>query len=170
MKKLHFLLLSLLVFPLLCFAQKNWVMLKIDERISVSFPSAPEKSTKNGNDVYIDREADSILYSAAMIDLKPFAGLDSVKLATIKDTQGFADQFMKGIASQKTNYDFGKTTIGKWKGWTTYQTSATDKTGKGTLYTYMIIIGSRVYTFSCRVPDKLAIKDKDQFFDSVQLM
>ncbi|WP_316831977.1 hypothetical protein [Pedobacter aquatilis] len=169
MKKRYFLLLSLLTLSIPALAQENWVRTKIDEKVSVAFPSEPQKTSKNGNDIFIDREADSILYSAVMMDLKPLAGLDSAKLATIKDTQGFADQFMKGVASQKTNYEFGKTTIAKWKGFTSYETSAVDKNGKGTLYTYLIIIGSKVYTLTCRVPDKLSTKNKERFISSLML-
>ncbi|RZL47606.1 MAG: hypothetical protein EOO93_24995 [Pedobacter sp.] len=150
-------------------AQTDWVTKQIDEKISIKFPSKPEKTTKNSSDVFILREADSVAYSGGVIDLKNFGELDSTTLASMKDNQRFADQLVGGIASQKKNYKFGAVTIGNWETLTVYNVNAYDDANKNKLFVKMIIIGSKLYSFTCRIPDKLDIKKSDFFLNSIEL-
>jgi hypothetical protein len=170
MKKNHFLLCLMLLVAVAANAQTNWVVKKLDDKVAVKFPSEPEKVTKNGNDSYIAKEKDSVWYSAVMMDLKVSANLDSATLAPLKDNPEFVEQLMKGIASQKKNYTFGEVKIDKWKTFTTYYTSATENVTKSSLSIQMIVIGSKMYSFSVRVPADLTTKNAALFFGSIELL
>lgn len=151
-------------------AQTDWVTKKLDEKISVKFPSEPQKLTKNGNDTYFVKENDSLAFSAGMVDFKVLANLDSAALARLKDSQEFANQIIQGIASQKKNYTFGDVTIGKWKNFTSYNTSAYDNTNKNTLLVKILLIGSKMYTISCRIPAEMTTKKNEYFFSSIEML
>src|SRR5882757_2268987 len=110
MKKILYLLLFVLTLSAAANAQTAWVTTKIDNKISVKFPAEPVKMSKPTGDVYVYRAADSLAYSAAMLDMNVVVHLDSTKLAQVKDMQPFADQLIKGIASSKKNYTFGAVT------------------------------------------------------------
>ena len=170
MKKTYYLLLFVLMLSAATTkAQTGWITKKLDEKISVKFPSEPEKTTKNGVDIYTVRAKDSIGYSANVIDYNVIVHLDSAALAPVKDTQQFADQMKMGIASKKTNYTFGDIVIGKWNTYTTYNLSASDKVNKNTLLMRMVLIGSKMYSVSCRVPANLVTKNNEVFLGSVEL-
>ncbi|RYU87956.1 hypothetical protein EWM62_15805 [Mucilaginibacter terrigena] len=170
MKKARYLLLFALMFSAAVNAQTAWVAQKLDEQFLVKFPAAPLKEVRNDVDVYTLRQADSVAYSANMVDYFVMAHLDSAALAPIKDDQRFADGLRTGIASKKINYTFGPATIGKWETYTTYNLTGVDNTTKSTLYLQMILVGSRVYSLSCRVPVNVDTKDKDLFFGSAELL
>lgn len=170
MKKTYYLLLFVLLLSAAAKAQTTWIAKKLDEKISVKFPTEPQKDTKNGIDVYTLREADSVAYSASVIDYKVVANLDSATLAPVKDTRQFADQWRMGLASKKTNYTFGDVTIGKWESHTTYSLSGSEKTTKNTLFIQAILIGSKMYYLSCRVPANMVTQKKETFLDSVELL
>jgi len=163
------LLFSILLLSFTTNAQTDWVTKQIDEKISIKFPSDPEKTTNNNADVFILKGADSVAYSGGVIDLKNFGKLDSTTLASMKDNQKFADQLVGGIASQKKNYKFGAVTIGKWEMLTVYTVNAYDDANKNKLFVKMIIIGSKLYSFTCRIPDKLDIKKSELFLNSIEL-
>jgi len=170
MKVNYYLILLLITLSSAVKAQNSWTEKKLDDKISVKFPKEPEKLVKNGTESYILKEPDSVAYSAVAIDLNVLAHLDSATLSQMKDNQEFADQFMKGVASQKPNYTFGDVTIGQWKTFTTYNVSGVDNKTKSTLFVQMIIIGSKIYTLSCRIPANMAPNKKEAYFNNVALL
>ncbi|RZM25379.1 MAG: hypothetical protein EOO88_19530 [Pedobacter sp.] len=170
MKKTSLILALALILSVAAKAQNNWAVKQLDNRLSVKFPSEPQKVIKNGNDSYMVKEKDSVVYSAGAIDLKLVAGLDSVALAPLKDKQQFADQVVLGIASQKPTYTFGDVTVGKWNNYTTYNATGVENTTKNKLFIEMIIIGSKMYSLSCRVPANLNTKNNELFLSSPALL
>ena len=170
MKKILYLLLFVLTLSAAANAQTAWVTTKIDNKISVKFPAEPVKMNKPTGDVYVYRAPDSLAYSAARLDMNIVAHLDSTKLAQVKDMQPFADQLIKGMASSKKNYTFGAVTIGQWKTYTCYNVSAKENTNNNTLLVQMILIGSEMYTLSCRIPAGMVTKSNEVFFNSVEVM
>jgi hypothetical protein len=109
-------------------------------------------------------------YSVAMLDYKIVLHLDSAALAPMKDNQQFADQLRAGIASNKTNYTFGDITIGKWNTYATYSMSASENINKNTLLIQMILIGSKMYSLSCRIPANMTTKNNEVFFGSFGIL
>jgi hypothetical protein len=169
-KKTYYLLLFVLMLSTTANAQTDWVTKNLDEKLSVKFPVEPEKVTKNGIDSYTVKGKDSVGYNAAVLDYKVVANLDSAALASVKDTQQFADQIRLGIGSKKTNYTFGNVIIGKWKTYTAYSISASENTNKNTLLLRMILIGSKMYSLSCLVPANMVTKNNEVFLGSVELL
>jgi len=169
MKKTWYLLLFTLMLSATTKAQTNWVTKNIDDKFSIKFPAEPVKTTKPTGDVYFYKAADSLAYSAAMLNMSVIAHLDSAALAPLKDNQQFADQVMAGMASSKKNYTFGKVTIGKWKTYTEYTISGSDNTNKNSLLMQMIIKGSKMYILSCRVPAGMDTKTNEVFFGSAAM-
>lgn len=170
MKKLNYLLLFVLLLPLAVSAQTGWVTTKLDDRLSVKFPVEPQKTVKNGFNVYIYRAPDSLAYSATVIDFMVVANKDSAALAPVKDNPQFAEQLKMGMASSKPNYAFGDIKIGQWGTYTTYSVLATEKTNNNTLLMKMILIGSKMYSMSCRVPANLVTKNSDLYLSSAELL
>lgn len=170
MKKIYYLLSFVLLLSASANAQTGWVTVNLDKKLSVKFPSEPEKITKNGIDVYTLRAKDSVAYSANTIDFKLVANLDSAGLAPMKEQQEFADQLGAGLASAKKNYTFGSVTIGEWKTYTTYSMSGTENTTKNTLQIRMVLIGSKLCSLSCRVPANFVTKNCDLFLTSGELL
>ena len=170
MKKTFYLLLFVLALSATASAQTNWITKNLDEKLSVKFPAEPEKVSKPGIDSYTVKAQDSIIYTAGVVDYKIVAGLDSDRLAPLKDMQQFADQIRLGMAAKKPNYTFGPITISKWKTYTLYTVSATENSNKYTLTAQMITIGSKGYSFSCRVPVGMATPNKEAFLGSVELL
>ncbi|RWY50010.1 hypothetical protein [Mucilaginibacter gilvus] len=142
----------------------RWVTKNLDAKFSIKFPSEPEKSIRKGIEVYTLRAKDSVSYSAITIDFKLVANVDSADLAPMKDQQEFADQLGADLASAKKNYTFGSVTIGKWKTYTTYNMSGTENTNKNMLLIHMILVGSKLYSLSCRVPANMVTKASEGFF------
>jgi hypothetical protein len=170
MKKTFYLLLFVLMLSATAKAQSTWTTKNLDENLSVKFPAEPEKVSKPGVDSYTVKAKDSVIYIAGVVDYKIVAGLDSATLASMKDMQQFADQIRIGMSSRKPNYTFGPITIGKWKTYTLYNVSATENANKYTLTGQLILIGSKMYSFSCRVPVNQATPDKEVFLGSVELL
>jgi hypothetical protein len=170
MKKSYYLLLFILMLSAAAKAQTNWVTKDLDEKLSIKFPSEPQKVTKNGIYSYTLKGKDSVGYNAAVMDYKVVAHLDSATLAPMKDTQEFADQIRMGMASKKANYTFGDVTIGKWKTYTTYSISASENTNKNKLLIQIILIGSKMYSLSCLVPANLVTKNNEVFLGSVDVL
>ena len=172
MKKAYFLLLffaTIVSSTSGVYAQTSWVTKKIDSKLSVKFPAEPTKTTKDGVEAYILKSSDSTSYSSALVDFNVLAKVDSATLAPIKDTKEFATQMREGVAAQKTNYSFSDINIGTWKNYTTYSITGLDTSKKKKLFIYMILIGSKMYTLSCLVPDGLVTKNNEVFFNSVSL-
>jgi hypothetical protein len=170
MKKTYYLILFVLMLSATANAQTNWITKNIDEKLSIKFPAEPETVTRNGTNSYLVKGKDSIAYATTLVDFKVKTNLDSTALAPIKDKQEFADRMMAGMASKKTNYTFGAVTIGKWKTYTTYSIAGTENANKSTLWLKMILIGSKMYTLSCRVPANTVTKNNEVFFDSVEIL
>jgi hypothetical protein len=171
MKKTYYVLLLVLLASVSAKAQTGWVTQNVDEKISIKFPVETKKTTAaNGSNVYTVKGQDSIGYSATMTDLNVTVHIDSAALAPLKDTQEFADQMMAGMASKKANYAFGAVTLGKWKNNTTYSITGTETTKKSTLFVQMMLIGSKMYIFSCSIPPNLTTKNNEIFFSTIELL
>lgn len=168
MKKIH-LLLAFMLFSIAVSAQENWITKQLDGKLSVKFPSEPQKMTKNGADSFVAKEKDSVIYSAGSIDMYTVAKMDSAALAPLKDNPMFAEKLIAGVASQKSTYKFGEVKLGKWNGLTTYNVVGTENANKNTLHIQMIFVGSKLYTLTCRVPAEVTTKSNELFFNSAAI-
>ena len=170
MKRTIYLLLFVLTLSAAAQAQTNWVTKNLDENLSVKLPALPEKTGTAGIDIYSLKATDGVIYSVSVIDFNVIAHLDSATIATMKDSQAFADQMKMGMAAKMPNYTLGDVTMGKWKSYTSYTVLGSSNADKGKLSIYMILIGSKMYTLSCVVPAALTTKNNEVFLGSPELL
>ena len=169
MKIKYLTLLLLFAVTIKANAQTKWQTTVLDSGVFVKFPSAPEKTTRLGSPTSVYKRTDSVIFTAAVIDFKISANIDSARLAAIKDKQTFADQVKMGIAAHYINYKFGDIAVGKWKTYTMYQLAG-EKNNGSNLLLKMFFTGSKMYTLSCLVPDKLNTVDRDIFLNSLEII
>ncbi len=168
MKKAFYFLFIALSISTAAIAQTSWVKLNLGPNFSVKLPGTPQKVSNGGIDVYIIKDKDSIGYIANIVDFQAVANLDSTTLASMKDMPEFADQLKMGLASSMQNFDLGDVTISKWNGFTTYYITGIGKQKKDRVLALMILIGSKMYTLSCIIPDKIVTKNNEVYFASAE--
>ena len=170
MKKTFYLLLFVLLASVAAKAQTGWITKKLDDKLSIKFPSEPKLTNNNGLDIYTAKGKDSVGYIANVVDFKVVANLDSATLASMKDSPMFADQIKSGMSGSMPNFTLGDIAIGKWKTYTTYTIAGTGNTKKDKILIYMLLIGTKMYTLSCLIPPTLVTKNNEVFFGSTEIL
>jgi len=166
MKKI-FLLVTVTVFSItLACAQVTWVNYKIDNRISVKLPAQPQDV---GNSTTLVKDKDSIIYLTILIDFQKVAQADSATLAPYLPTQDFANGLKTGMLSKMPGSTLGEVKIDKWKGYYAYHVDGENAEKKLKLYTYMVVMGSKMYGLMVIAGSDKSTKGKDDFFDSLAL-
>ena len=165
MKKIYFLILTVLITITIANAQDGWVTHVGDNRISVKFPSEPKELTP-GSFIAVDK--DSAAYVFTIVDFVKVAGIDSVALAPMKTTPEFAAQLKTGMKQSLPDVDFPDFSIGTWKGFTSYSSSGLDSKKKK-YDMFLFIIGNKLYSVSTVRNDGVSTKGRDDFFNSIQL-
>ncbi|WP_426669250.1 hypothetical protein ACPPVU_23880 [Mucilaginibacter sp. McL0603] len=166
MKKIIWLFIITFVCVTIVYAQDGWVSHKADNRISVKFPNEPKEVAAG---TFIAHDKDSVGYAFTVIDFVAVAGIDSVALAPMKDTPEFAAQLKQGMGSSLPGVTLDDFTIGKWKGFSSYTTKGVNSAQKTKMYTFMVLIGNKLYSLSAIVPDGISTKGRDDFFASLTL-
>jgi hypothetical protein len=166
MKKVFTLLVAATVFVLTANAQDAWVKQKVDVKISVKFPKAPE--SMNDGMVLRFKDADSTAYTATNVDLAPM-GLDSAMLASMAPSEEFAEQFKGSFTAQIPGLEVTKMDITTWKDFNCYDIEGDVAEKKLKMTFKCIFIGSKMYTFVVAQDDKGNAKNKETFFSSIEL-
>lgn len=166
MKKFFTLLTAITVFVISATAQDAWVKQKLDDKMAVKFPKAPE--TLNDGAVLRFKDADSSSFTATHMDFSAM-GLDSATLTSMAPTEEFADQFKGGFAAQIPGLEVSKMDISTWKSYTCYDIVGRVDDKKLNMTFKCIFIGSKMYTFVVAQDDKGNTKNKDIFFESIEL-
>jgi hypothetical protein len=87
----------------------------------------------------------------------------------MKDTPEFAGQLKQGMGSSLPGVALDDFAIGKWKGFTSYTTKGINSAQKTKIYTFMVLVGNKLYSLSAVVPDGRSTKGRDDFFASLTL-
>jgi hypothetical protein len=165
MKKIYFIVITMLITAAIAKAQDGWVTHKGDERISVKFPSEPKELTP-GSFIAVDK--DSIAYIFTIVDFVKVANIDSVALAPMKNTPEFAAQIKTGMKQSLPDVEFPDFVIGSWKGFTSYVSSGLDSKNKK-YDMFMFIIGNKLYSVSTVTAPGASTKGRDNFLGSIML-
>ncbi|HEY4323279.1 MAG TPA: hypothetical protein VGN20_04815 [Mucilaginibacter sp.] len=166
MKKLFLLIvLSILLFNV-SKAQTAWINYKIDNKLSIKVPSEPAKTDEYS---VTAQGTDTLVCVISIIDLKKIAGIDSATLATMAPTNEFTSSIKTGMLGKMEGYTLGDFKTSKWNGYYCYNVEGGNATTKVKLYTFMVIIGTNIYSLSAVMPDHRSTKDKDDFFASLAL-
>lgn len=167
MKKIFTLFAAITVFTIVANAQDAWVKQKLDDKMAVKFPKAPE--TLNDGAVLRFKDADSSSFTATHMDFSAM-GLDSATLTSMAPTEEFAEQFKGGFAAQIPGLEVAKMDIGTWKSYTCYDIVGKVDDKKLNMTFKCIFIGSKMYTFVVAQDDKGNTKNKEAFFESIELL
>jgi hypothetical protein len=162
-------LLLLIVFTLVITvtkAQNTWINYKIDSKLSIKVPNEPKQIDENS---VLASDNDGAAYIITIADFQKLAGLDSAKIAPMANTPDFASSLRTGMLSKMPGYTLGDVKIGTWHGYVCYNVEGGNDASKIKVYTFMILIASKLYGLSVVVPDSLAFTGKDDFFASVAL-
>lgn len=167
MKKFFTLFAAITVFTIAVNAQTVWVKQKVDDKMAVKFPATPE--TLNDGAVFKYKDSDSTAYTANSVDFAPM-GLDSATLASMAPTEEFAEQFKGGFAAQIPGLEISKMEVTTWKSFTCYNVEGKIDDKKLNMTFKCIFIGSKMYTFVTAQQEKSNVKNKDTFFESIELL
>lgn len=167
MKKIFTLFVAITVFAITANAQTAWVKQKLDDKLAVKFPKAPE--SLNDGMILRFKDSDSSAYTATNTDLAPM-GLDSATLATMAPSEEFAEGFKGNFIAQIPGLEISKLDISTWKDNTCYNFEGDIAEKKLHLTFKCIFIGSKLYTFVVAQDDKGNTKNKEAFFESIELL
>ena len=124
-------------------AQQPWVTHRVDNRVSIKFPSTPREFIP-GSFMSVAPDS-SVVYIFTLVDFAKVANLDSAALAPIKATPEFAAELKAGMKGSLPDVNFSDFTIGDFKGFTSYSTSGLDPKKKR-YDMFMFIIGTNFYS------------------------
>jgi hypothetical protein len=163
MKNILNLIALLLLTSVITKAQSSWVDYKVDNHVSVKFPSKPAEIQPGTVGVVT---ADSVACRITLIDVQKVANLDSAKLASMKENPVFIDQLRAGMQRTAKGAELQPFKLGTWKGLTSYTSSGTG-TANTQYKLFMVVYGTTIYSLSAKTPAKVDSKTADSFFDSM---
>jgi len=165
MKKLFVLLITAFLASNFAFAQSAWVNYKIDNKLSTRLPAQPK--TLNENSVYA-LDKDSLVYIVTVIDLQKVAELDSAALVPLAPTTDFANKIKEGVEQKMHGFNMGDIRVGKWKDYTSYKLAGDNDETQVNSFTFMVIIGSKLYALMTLTPENKTGKGKNSFYSSLK--
>jgi hypothetical protein len=166
MKEIYLFLAAIILTINFSFAQTGWIDYKIDNRVSAKLPTAP-KEVAQGSVMALT--PDSTVCVITKVDFKAAANLDSAALAPMLGLEEFSSGLRTGILQQMTGFTLGDVKTGKLHGQYTYSIDGASESQKLKSYTYMIVIGQYLYSFTALVKDGRDLKHKDELFASIQI-
>lgn len=165
MKKIY-LLLATIILTNFCFAQTGWIDYKVDNRISAKLPTAPKDLLPG---TVMSLTADSTVCIVTKVDFKVAAGLDSATLAPMLDQKEFTDGLRNGMEGQMKGFTLSDVKTGTLHGWHTFSLDGVNEDQKLKSYTYMVVIGQYMYSFTALVKDGRDTIHRDELFASVKV-
>ena len=166
MKKIISLVILTVISITLAFSQTAWVSHKADNRISLKFPDEPKEVITG---TFAAHDKDSSTYVLTVIDFVAAANIDSTALAPMQDSPDFAAQLKQGMTSTLHGVTLDDFKIGKWKGHTSYTSTGINNNDKSQLYSFMVLVGNKLYSLSVIVPAGRPVAGRDEFFSSLTL-
>jgi hypothetical protein len=166
MKKILVFAAILLLTSAIVNAQQPWVTHKVDNKVSIQFPTTPKEFIPGS---FMSVEPDSsVAYVFTLVDFAKVANLDSAALAPVKATPEFAAQLKTGMIQSLPDVNLSDFVIGDFKGYTSYSTSGFDSKKKR-YDMFMFIIGTNFYSLSIVTAYGASLENRDKFFASIQL-
>jgi hypothetical protein len=160
--------LLLLFSSIIAQAQTNWINYKVDNKISVKFPSKP---TQMSHDILISSNKDSTAeFTMSMIDIAKIAHIDSAGIAKNLGNPDIMKNMADFINEQHRYSKLKDFKIGNWNGFTTYTSMAVGANPRNKYYNIlMLFIGTKMYTFEVVLAATADSNIKDDYFSSISL-
>lgn len=170
MKKL---LIGLLLLPFLSFVAADWVTVKLDERVSVSFPSTPLTKEIGENNAWIQDIGKDARCMAMFMDFTNF-GMDSAGVAAEMEKPESLANFRVGVLQEIANSKLVSEKTIKVKGYTCFEyvidMGKTDPEALNMMYNRNIFIGSKMYTMNFFEKNNSSHEaDRTKFFTSFKV-
>lgn len=147
-------------------AQSDWIDYKIDNKLTIKVPSQP--TTADDYSV-VATGKDSLVCVITKIDMQQVSGLDSAALADLAPTTDFISSIKSGMGEKMKGYTLGNVRTSKWNGHFAYYVDGTNDAEKVKSFSFLLIIGDNLYSFSAVMPDDQSTQPKDDFFSSLKL-
>jgi hypothetical protein len=162
----------LLLLPLLAFGAFEWVSVKIDERVSIDFPSSPMQSEVSGNQTWIIDLDSNSRCMAMIVDLGKM-GLDSASFTPLLDQDDFYEQYKTSTINSIGSINFveGKRlrVLGRPAYDMVLEKEAPDlKFNYKRVYIRSVFLGMKLYAFSF-FQKKPADDQRQKFFESLRI-
>jgi hypothetical protein len=149
-------------------AQTKWINYNIDDKISVKFPSPPNKES-DGTLLSLSKDSTAIM-SLIILDLAQIANIDSATLAQSKENPEFVAGLRNLMNSKSHFVQLDEFKLGKWHGFTSYSSSGIATDTRNKYYNvYMLFIGTKLYLFNAILSATADSKIKDYYFSSIIL-
>jgi hypothetical protein len=103
------------------------------------------------------------------VDMEKVASLDSAALAGLAPTDDFINGIKTGMLDKMKGYTLGDVKAAKWNGYYSYSIDGGNATTGVKSFTFMLIIGKFLYSFSAILPENKSTQPKDDFFASLKL-
>ncbi|HEY0355379.1 MAG TPA: hypothetical protein VGC29_04195 [Flavisolibacter sp.] len=163
-------LLFLFFLPLLAFGFTDWVTVDIDEKVSASFPSQPEKQDMGGNPALVSKMENGNGCMSMVIDFSAF-GMDSAMLADEMGKPESFEQFRESFLSQIPTAKLISEKNTKALGRTCYEFVVEMNEGSGTttMYNKNIIEGTKMYSFNFYDKNNNSEEDRNKFLNSIRI-
>jgi hypothetical protein len=149
-------------------AQNNWVNYKVDNKISVKFPSQPAQLSDGT--VFFSNKDSTVKLGMFIFDFSKVAKIDSADLPMLRESLDFimsAANLMSIKNHCKEPEDLKKA---KWNGFTSYTAKGAGMgSGSGYCHILMFLIGNKLYTFGATLSATADSKIKDDYFSSITL-
>jgi hypothetical protein len=162
----------LLLLPLLAFSVFEWIPVKIDDRVSVNFPSSPVQSEAGGNQMWMADLDSNSRCMAMVVDLGKM-GLDSATFTPLLDQDDFYQQYKTSTISSIGNINFVEDKRSKVLGRAAYDLVLEKEVpdlnfSYKRVYIRSVFLGTKVYAFSF-FQKKPADDQRQKFFESLRI-
>ncbi|MDB5122918.1 MAG: hypothetical protein JWP94_1047 [Mucilaginibacter sp.] len=149
-------------------AQNGWIVYKIDNKLSVKLPSKPIQSNEHSFYVKDESAKDTATYVITYVDFLQTDGMDSVQLAKVAPTYGFADNLKNRLQDQTKKFTIGPVMLDTWNNYICYYMVGVSPSKKSILYAFSVVIGTKVYGL-IKISSKNFDMKNDYFFSSLTL-
>jgi hypothetical protein len=160
MKKVLLALTVVLIIVNFVHAQDNWITYKIDNNLSVKFPTQP---TNTNGDIEAHTK-DGLICFVSII-----GETDSVSLAKIIANPDFLSSLKNVMTGRQKGVSLGEIKSGKWNGYPCYNVDGTNDLIKSLVSFYFVIIRGKIYLLAAAMPYNHDINEKNIFFDTLKL-
>lgn len=166
MKKItiiFFLALSSLV----SFAQKGWVKQTLNNKLTVSFPTAPKQTAGT---TYALRDSTGVIYTATYSQIGQILKIDHRAFPKLVATNEFASDFLSSLQTTLGNYNLSDISIKQHKNYVSYTTKGINEVDKKSIFLNIIFVDGAYYSLSVAFPNKVDEKQKNSFLNNFQLI
>lgn len=164
---------ALLLIPVFAFGVAEWVTVKLDDRVTMSFPAQPEIKDMSGNPVWVQDIDKGARCMAMVLDFQKF-GLDSAGLAAEMNREEAMEEFKQGVMGQIPGSTLISEKKGTIKGKTYFEyvinMGKTEPEALNIMYSRAIFVGSNMYTISFyEMTNKPRAEEREKYMSSFTL-